>query len=60
MTGFILGIILTVAFTYGNSAAKDIMSKVHANNKEEMAKMKLPGYAIYSYIMFIKERANDN
>ena len=60
MTGFILGILCTVGFIGVNNAAKTLMTKVHQNNDEEMAKMKIPGYAIYSYIMFKKGNDNEN
>lgn len=56
MDGFIVGIVVTIVFIYGNGAAKDVMSKVHQNNQAEMGKLKIPGYAIYSYIKFIKEK----
>ena len=59
MDGCIFGIIAAIVFIYGNDAAKIIMSKVHQNNQEKMAKLKIPGYAIYSYIMFIRDRKNE-
>jgi len=60
MTGFILGILCTVAFIGANNAMKTLMTKVHQNNDEEMAKMKIPGYAIYSYIMFKRGTNNED
>lgn len=59
MTGFILGVIFTLGFIAGNDAAKTLMTKVHANNDEEMAKMKIPGYPMYSYYKFKRSQSND-
>jgi len=59
MTGFILGIICTVLFIGGNDAAKTLMEKIHKNNEKELAKLKIPGYAIYSYYVFKRSQSND-
>ena len=58
MISFILGIVVTLGFIAGNDAAKTLMRKVHANNDEEMAKMKIPGYPIYSYYRFKRSQTN--
>lgn len=59
MTGFFWGVLLTAAFVAGNNAAKKHMTKIHSNNDSILAKMKIPGYAIYSYIIFLKERYDE-
>ena len=59
MTGFILGIICTVGFIGGNDAAKTLMTKVHKNDEKELAKLKIPGYAIYSYFIFKRSQSNE-
>jgi len=52
MTGFVIGIIFSAVAFACNDAAKTLMVKIHENDAEELAKMKIPGYPIYSYFVF--------
>ena len=58
MTGFILGVIFTVAFIGGDNAAKTLMTKINTNNDEELTKMKIPGYSLYAYYKFKRSQSD--
>lgn len=59
MTGFIWGVIVTAVFVACNNAAKKYMTKIHANDEKKISRMRIPGYAIYSYIMFLKDTRDE-
>ena len=52
MSGFVLGMCFAGGLYAGNKAAYEVMSKVHEYNQDEMSRLKIPGYPIYSYIKF--------
>lgn len=49
---FLLGIIVAIVLYKTNDALKSIMTKIHENTPEELSKLKIPGYAFYSYYRF--------
>jgi hypothetical protein len=61
MTGFISGMIVMAVIWGVNAATRNIMSKIHKNNVEEMARLKIPVYPIISYIRFhLRKDDKDN
>jgi len=50
--GFLLGVVGTIGFIAVNDALKNIMVKVHQHDPNELAKLKIPGYAMYSYYQY--------
>lgn len=50
--GFIAGLVTAAALYGANASMKDQMKKVYASNPEELAKLKIFGYPIYSWVKF--------
>jgi hypothetical protein len=59
MSTLLLGIIFGAGLYGANDACNNIMRKVHKNNQNELNKLNIPLYPIYSWIKFKKENLNN-
>ena len=60
MGGFFIGTIIGATLYGANSALRDVMKLVYENNPEELAKLKIFGYPIYSWVKFNYLRKDEN
>ena len=60
MSGFVLGICFAGGMYAGNKVTQEIMNKIHQYNPDELCRLKIPGYPIYSYIKFKLKQNKEN
>jgi len=59
MGTFLAGAIFAAVLYGANSAMKENMKKVYQNNPEELARLKVFGYPVYSWVKFTYFRKDE-